>query len=88
MAGSLAFVTGLNSNSLAVVDVTDPTSPTIVGSVASATAMGWVREKAVGGCGGVCGGGAVAHASSLVLPRELLAPTRARTPKHRFVLAC
>ena len=43
--GSLAYVTGRDSNSLVVVKVTDPAAPTIVGSVSSSSEMARVRPR-------------------------------------------
>ena len=42
--GSFAYVTGYKSDSLAVVNVSDPTSPSIVGSVVSTSVMDGVRD--------------------------------------------
>ena len=52
--GSFAYVTGFRTDSLAVVNVSDPTSPSIVGSVVSPSVMDGVRD----GPGGWQGWGA------------------------------
>ena len=44
VSGSYAYVTGYTLHgSLAVIDVSDPTAPSIVGSVSSSSVMSWVR---------------------------------------------
>ena len=43
MSGPYAYVTGQYSNSLVVVDISNPSSPVIRGSVASSSLMNYVR---------------------------------------------
>ena len=43
VAGSYAYVTGGASDSLAVIDISNPASPSIVGSVSSSSVMDYVR---------------------------------------------
>jgi hypothetical protein len=43
MSGSYAYVTGQYSNSLVVVDISNPSSPVIRGSVVSSSLMDRVR---------------------------------------------
>ena len=43
VAGSYAYVTGGNSDSLAVIDISNPASPSIVGSVSDSSVMDGVR---------------------------------------------
>ena len=45
--GSYAYVTGFYSYSLAVVDISSPTAPSIVGSVPSSAHIGRVRPQAL-----------------------------------------
>ena len=44
MSGSYAYVTGMNSDSLVVIDISNPASPAIRGSVVSSTLLDGVRE--------------------------------------------
>ena len=48
VSGSHVYVTGFDSDSLAVIDVSNPASPSITGNVSSATVMNMVR------CGFAC----------------------------------
>ena len=43
VSGSYAYVVGSDSDSLAVVDVSNPASPVVVGSVIDSTALDGVR---------------------------------------------
>ena len=43
VSGSYAYVTGMNSDSLVVIDISNPASPVIRGSVASSSLMNYVR---------------------------------------------
>ena len=43
VSGSYAYVTGYLSASLAVIDVSDPTSPSIVGNVSSSSVINYVH---------------------------------------------
>ena len=43
VSGSYAYVTGMNSDSLVVIDISNPASPVIRGSVASSSLMDYVR---------------------------------------------
>ena len=43
VSGSYAYVTGAESDSLAVVDVSNPASPSITGSVSDFSVMKFVR---------------------------------------------
>ena len=47
MSGSYAYVTGRLSDSLAVVDVSNPAAPAITGSVASSAHMDGVRRSSL-----------------------------------------
>ena len=49
VSGNYAYVTGLYSDSLVVVDVSNPASPSIVGNVSSSSDMKYVRDCS--GCG-------------------------------------
>jgi len=67
VSGSYAYVTGMNSDSLVVIDISNPASPAIRGSVASSSLMDYVR--AAWSCGPGSPPGAAACTPSITLAR-------------------
>ena len=45
MSGSYAYVVGEYSDSLVVIDISNPASPVIRGSVVSSSLLDWVRVR-------------------------------------------
>jgi hypothetical protein len=73
VSGSYAYVTAVRSDSLVVVDISNPASPVIRGSVVSSSLLDGVREAR--SCGRGCFGRAPRHAS--ITPRR---------PRHHRLL--
>ena len=76
MSGSYAYVTGQGSDSLVVVDISNPASPVIRGSVVSSILMDGVREAR--SCGAwLASGAALASAPPIVLTPAAPPPVEA-----------
>ena len=87
MSGSYAYVTAVVSKSLVVVDVSDPASPVICGSVVSLSLMEHVRAAcSFARADGIGRHGMRPHRLSCSRPlhHSLLIPPRA----HSLALAC
>ena len=82
VSGSYAYVTGQGSDSLVVVDISNPASPVIRGSVVSSSLLDEVRE-ALSRVAQMASGAALASAPSMMLasaapPAEALPLSLAR----------
>jgi hypothetical protein len=82
VSGSYAYVTGMWSNSLVVVDISNPASPVIRGSVVSSSLLDHVRVTQSRGAR-MASGAALASATRIVLAPE--APQPASSLAHLLV---
>ena len=87
MSGSYAYVAALNSDSLVVVDISNPATPAIRGSVVSASLLDGVRVTLF------CDRGrpqAPLHASTscIMLALTALPPAGALSRPHLLALTC
>ena len=87
VSGSYAYVTGQGSDSLVVVDISNPASPVIRGSVVSSILMDGVREAR--SCGAwLASGAALASAPPIVLTPAAPPPVEALSRFHTLALTC
>ena len=86
VSGLYAYVTGFYSDSLVVVDVSNPASPVIRGSVVSSSLLDGVRVRPGALCARMVSGAALASAPSIVLasaappPADALSRSRSLAP--------
>ena len=82
VSGSYAYVAALFSNSLVVVDLSNPASPAIRGSVVSSSLLDGVRMRPGALCVRMLSGAALTSAPSIVLASAAPPPADALSRTH------
>ena len=86
VSGSYAYVTGYYSDSLVVVDISNPASPVIRGSVVSSSLLDGVRVRPGALCARMVSGAALASAPSIVLASAAPPPADALSRSHSLAI--